>query len=81
MAKEHHVVQPAPTVAPHAVNPELLRTPLDSSPVLTHQSKSYPGGQPRLARTPSVSSQSSLDSSISRQVIDCLYEQKGKHEF
>lgn len=68
VAKEQHAVQPVPTVAPHSVNPELMRSPLDSSPVLTHQSKSYPGGQPRLARTPSVSSQSSLDSSVSRQV-------------
>ncbi|XP_021930564.1 synaptotagmin-5 isoform X3 [Zootermopsis nevadensis] len=67
VAKEQHAVQPVPTVAPHSVNPELMRSPLDSSPILTHQSKSYPGGQPRLARTPSVSSQSSLDSSVSRQ--------------
>jgi hypothetical protein len=68
VAKEQHAVQPAQTVAPHSVNPDLMRSPLDASPVLTHQSKSYPGGQPRLARTPSVSSQSSLDSSASRQV-------------
>jgi hypothetical protein len=68
VAKEKHTVQPVRTVAPHSVNPELMRSQLDSSPVLTHQSKSYPGGQPRLARTPSVSSQGSLDSSISRQV-------------
>ncbi|PSN36449.1 hypothetical protein C0J52_18053 [Blattella germanica] len=53
VAKEQHVVQPAPTVAPHTVNPEIMRSPMDSSPVLTHQSKSYPGGQPRFARTPS----------------------------
>jgi hypothetical protein len=72
VAKEQHTVQPVPTVAPHSVNPELMRSPLDSSPVLTHQSKSYPGGQPRLARTPSVSSQSSLDSSVSRQVNNRL---------
>lgn len=41
---------------------------------LQHQSKSYPGGggannhQSPLCRTPSVSSQSSLDSSASKQV-------------
>jgi len=68
VAKEKRTVQPVRTVAPHCVNPELMRSQLDSSPVLTHQSRSYPGGQPRLARTPSVSSQGSLDSSISRQV-------------
>ncbi|PNF39650.1 hypothetical protein B7P43_G05637 [Cryptotermes secundus] len=67
VAKEQHAVQPAQTVAPHSVNPDLMRSPLDASPVLTHQSKSYPGGQPHLARTPSVSSQGSLDSSASRQ--------------
>ncbi|XP_069679365.1 synaptotagmin-5 [Periplaneta americana] len=57
--KEQQTVQ-------HSMNPE-IRTPQESSPVLTHQSKSYPGGQPRLSRTPSVSSQGSLDSSFSRQ--------------
>jgi hypothetical protein len=68
LAKEQHAVQPAQTVAPHSVNPDLMRSHLDASPVLTHQSKSYPGGQPHLARTPSVSSQGSLDSGASRQV-------------
>jgi hypothetical protein len=68
LAKEQHAVQPAQTVAPHSVNPDFMRSPLDASPVLTHQSKSYPGGQPHLARTPSVSSQGSLDSGASRQV-------------
>ena len=68
VAKEKRTVQPVRAVTPHSVNPELRRTQLESSPILTHQSKSYPGGQPRLARAPSVSSQSSLDSSISRQV-------------
>ncbi|CAG9860369.1 unnamed protein product [Phyllotreta striolata] len=36
-------------------------------PTLQHQSKSYPAGQPLLCRTPSVSSQSSLDSTASKQ--------------
>nr|CAD7201533.1 unnamed protein product [Timema douglasi] len=66
VAKEQHTVQPVRTVASHAVNSEMMRTPHDSSPVLTHQSRSYPGGQPRLARTPSVSSQGSLDSGSHR---------------
>ncbi|XP_047112001.1 synaptotagmin-5, partial [Schistocerca piceifrons] len=35
--------------------------------LLPHQSRSYPSGGARLARTPSVSSQGSLDSSLSRQ--------------
>jgi len=68
VAKKKRRVQRVRTVVPHSVNPELMRSQLDSSLFLTRQSKSYPGGQPRLARTPSVSSQSSLDSSISRQV-------------
>lgn len=69
--KEQHVVQPVATVAAHSVNTELLHSPLEVSPgaVLTHQSRSYPGVQGHLSRTPSVSSQSSLDSSISKQVI------------
>ncbi|XP_054269424.1 synaptotagmin-5 isoform X1 [Macrosteles quadrilineatus] len=69
VAKEQHVVQPVATVAAHAVNTELLHSPLEVSPgaVLTHQSRSYPGVQGHLSRTPSVSSQSSLDSSISKQ--------------
>ncbi|KAK7867767.1 hypothetical protein R5R35_002266 [Gryllus longicercus] len=68
VAKEQHVVQPPATVAPHAVTPELPRAaPLDSSPALPHQSRSYPLGPPRLARTPSVASHGSLDSASSRQ--------------
>lgn len=54
---------------------DILKTPLDvcSAPIgpppLQHQSKSYPGGQPlQLCRTPSVSSQSSLESTASKQV-------------
>ncbi|XP_018322417.1 synaptotagmin-5 isoform X2 [Agrilus planipennis] len=51
----------------------MMKAPLDlcqnsgNAPLLQHQSKSYPGGQPPLCRTPSVSSQSSLESSASRQ--------------
>lgn len=39
-----------------------------TTPPLQHQSRSYPTGQPHLCRTPSVSSQGSLDSTVSRQV-------------
>ncbi|CAB3370621.1 Hypothetical predicted protein [Cloeon dipterum] len=46
----------------HAVQPG------SSAAVLAHQSRSFPGGQPRLARSPSVSSQGSVDSgSVARQ--------------
>ncbi|GLH04253.1 Uncharacterized protein GBIM_10001 [Gryllus bimaculatus] len=73
VAKEQHVVQPPATVAPHAVTPELPRAaPLDSSPALPHQSRSYPLGPPRLARTPSVASHGSLDSASSRQAAKRL---------
>ncbi|XP_044730037.1 synaptotagmin-5 [Chrysoperla carnea] len=42
--------------------------PTSSGPPLQHQSKSYPSGcQPRLVRTPSVSSQGSFDGNFSRQ--------------
>ncbi|XP_068082352.1 synaptotagmin-5 [Anabrus simplex] len=67
VAKAQHIVQPLSTVAPHTVTPDMPRSHVDAYPTLTHQSKSYPGGQPRLARTPSVSSQGSLDTGISRQ--------------
>lgn len=64
VSKEQRIVQPTSTVAPHSVNPDLPRSPLE----LTHQAKSYPGGSVgRLNRTPSVSSQGSLDSCISKQ--------------
>jgi len=67
VVKEKRTGQSTRTVVPHPLKTQLTRPQLDSSPVLTHQSKSYPG-QARLARTPSMSSQSSLDSSISGQV-------------
>lgn len=75
--KEQHKVQPPQNVSANALTAELLKTPLElcqnasNVPALQHQSKSYPGGQPPLCRTPSVSSQSSLESSASRQVL-CL---------
>lgn len=75
VAKEQHAVQP-PSYSNNST--DFLKTPLDNSsnvlgsgvPPLQHQSRSYPTGQPHLCRTPSVSSQSSLDSSASRQVIE-----------
>ncbi|KAF5285001.1 hypothetical protein FQR65_LT02313 [Abscondita terminalis] len=73
IAKEQHKIQPPQHVSSHALTAELLKTPLEvcqntqNVPALQHQSKSYPGGQPPLCRTPSVSSQSSLESSASRQ--------------
>jgi hypothetical protein len=56
LPKEQHAVQPgAPAVA--------------AASMLAHQSRSFPGGpQPRLARSPSVSSQGSVDSAVLRQV-------------
>lgn len=71
MTKEQHKIQPASHLPVHAVNTEALRHPLDiaGSPLhghLQHQSKSFP---PRLQRTPSISSQSSLDSAQSRQSV------------
>lgn len=68
MLREPHAVQPHTSVPAHSVNTESLRGPLEISPsplhsYLQHQSKSFP---PRLQRTPSVSSQSSLDSAPSR---------------
>lgn len=56
LPKEQHAVQPGgPAVA--------------AASMLAHQSRSFPGGpQPRLARSPSVSSQGSVDSAVVRQV-------------
>ncbi|CAH1968325.1 unnamed protein product [Acanthoscelides obtectus] len=67
-----------PNSSAQSLTAELLRAPLDiapstgnnasaSPPPLQHQSRSYPGGPPLLCRTPSVSSQSSLDSTASKQ--------------
>ncbi|GLV35762.1 Synaptotagmin beta [Carabus blaptoides fortunei] len=73
VAKEQHAVQPPHQGTTHSVTSEIPRTPLElgpgsvGAPLLQHQSRSYPTGQPHLTRTPSVSSQSSLDSGISRQ--------------
>nr|XP_023016151.1 synaptotagmin-5 [Leptinotarsa decemlineata] len=72
--KEHLNIQPPQNVSAQALTAEILKTPLDvcsaavAPPALQHQSKSYPGGQPLLCRTPSVSSQSSLDSTASKQL-------------
>ncbi|KAL0268764.1 UNVERIFIED_CONTAM: hypothetical protein PYX00_010581 [Menopon gallinae] len=64
VSKEQRIVQPMATVAPHSVKPDLPKSPLE----LTHQAKSYPGrSTTRLNRTPSISSQGSLDSCISKQ--------------
>ncbi|KAJ8982658.1 hypothetical protein NQ317_019059 [Molorchus minor] len=71
--KEHLNVQPPQNASAQSLTAEILKTPLDlcSAPIaphsLQHQSKSYPGGPPVLCRTPSVSSQSSLDSTASKQ--------------
>ena len=71
--KEQRIVQPTSTVVPHTVNPDLPRAPLE----LTHQAKSYPGRTTtKFTRTPSISSQGSLDSCISKQVK----EKKGKEK-
>ncbi|XP_037904640.1 synaptotagmin-6 isoform X1 [Hermetia illucens] len=69
LAREPHAIQPLASVPAHTVNTEMLRGPLEVTPSplhthLQHQSKSFP---PRLTRTPSVSSQSSVDSAPSRQ--------------
>lgn len=72
--REQHIIQPPQNASAQALTAELMKMPLElcsasqGSHSLQHQSKSYPGGQPLLCRTPSVSSQSSLDSSASRQV-------------
>jgi hypothetical protein len=68
VAKEKRAVQRVRTVAPQCVNPQLMTLQLDSYPVLTCHSKSYPGGKDRLAIKTIVPSQSILDGSIFRQV-------------
>ncbi|KAJ8919456.1 hypothetical protein NQ315_016556 [Exocentrus adspersus] len=70
--KEHLNIQPPQNSSAQALTAEVLKTQLDlcsapMAPHLQHQSKSYPGGQPLLCRTPSASSQSSLDSTASKQ--------------
>ncbi|XP_050498329.1 synaptotagmin-6 [Diabrotica virgifera virgifera] len=71
--KEHLNVQPPQNSSAQDLTAEILKTPLEvcsahvPPPALQHQSKSYPTGQPLLCRTPSVSSQSSLDSTASKQ--------------
>lgn len=69
--REPHTIQPFSSIPAHSVNTELLRGSLEptSSPMhshLPHQNRSVP---PRLQRTPSISSQSSLDSAQSRQSV------------
>ncbi|XP_055703141.1 synaptotagmin-5 isoform X2 [Phlebotomus papatasi] len=66
VSKESHAVQPPIAVPGHTVNMDVMRGSMEMAPSpvhLQHQSKSFP---PRLTRTPSVSSQSSLDSAPSR---------------
>jgi synaptotagmin-6 len=75
VTKESHTVQPPTSVPAHTVNIDSLRGPLEVSPSplhshLQHQSKSFP---PRLQRTPSISSQSSLDSAPSRHSVSTLF--------
>ncbi|XP_071056275.1 synaptotagmin-5 isoform X2 [Onthophagus taurus] len=68
MTREQQIIQPPQNPSGQSMTAELFKNPLEvcsnttSIPNLQHQSKSYPGGQPQLCRTPSVSSQSSLDS-------------------
>ncbi|XP_023178098.2 synaptotagmin-5 isoform X2 [Drosophila hydei] len=73
ISKESHTIQPAsqlhgiPCVPNHPIPADILRGPAEvfHSPLhLHHQSRSFP---PRLQRTPSISSQSSMDSAPSRQ--------------
>ncbi|XP_064544810.1 synaptotagmin-11 isoform X1 [Drosophila montana] len=73
ISKESHPIQPAtqlhgiPCVPNHPIPADILRGPAEvfHSPLhLHHQSRSFP---PRLQRTPSISSQSSIDSAPSRQ--------------
>ncbi|KAG4070326.1 hypothetical protein HA402_006468 [Bradysia odoriphaga] len=78
--REAHAIQPVSSVPAHTVNTEHLRGPLEVTPsplhsYLQHQSKSFP---PRLQRTPSVSSQSSLDSAPSRQSAIRAYGPDGR---
>uniref|UniRef100_A0A1A9WE84 C2 domain-containing protein n=1 Tax=Glossina brevipalpis TaxID=37001 RepID=A0A1A9WE84_9MUSC len=67
-AKESQPIQPVShTSSTHTVNADVLRGHTDvlHSPLhLHHQNRSFP---PRLQRTPSISSQSSVDSAPSRQ--------------
>lgn len=75
LTRDPQPIQPMSSGSSHSINPDILRSPLDlrSSPLhshLQHQSKSFP---PRLQRTPSVSSQSSLDSAPSRQSVSGLF--------
>lgn len=73
MSKESHAVQPPIAVPGHTVNMDGIRGSLEMAPSpvhLQHQSKSFP---PRLTRTPSVSSQSSLDSAPSRNSVSCIF--------
>ncbi|EDW19713.1 synaptotagmin-3 isoform X1 [Drosophila mojavensis] len=73
ISKESHTIQPAtqlhgiPYVPTNPIPSDILRGPAEifHSPLhLHHQSRSFP---PRLQRTPSISSQSSMDSAPSRQ--------------
>lgn len=63
-----------PQHSTQSMSTDIIKNPLDlcSSSMgphaLQHQSRSYPGGPPLLCRTPSASSQSSLDSSTSKPV-------------
>ncbi|XP_066145550.1 synaptotagmin-5 isoform X2 [Euwallacea fornicatus] len=72
VSKEQLNVQP-PQNASQSMTADIMKNPLDlctsssaGSHALQHQSRSYPGGPPLLCRTPSASSQSSLDSSTSK---------------
>ncbi|XP_036325589.1 synaptotagmin-7 isoform X2 [Rhagoletis pomonella] len=68
VVKETQPIQPPSTLggSAHIINADVLRGPTEAlhSPLhLHHQSRSFP---PRLQRTPSISSQSSVDSAPSR---------------
>ncbi|KAF7280464.1 synaptotagmin beta isoform X2 [Rhynchophorus ferrugineus] len=73
VSKEQLNIQPPQHTSAQSMTAEIMKTPLElcSTSVgphaLQHQSRSYPGGPPLLCRTPSASSQSSLDSSNSKQ--------------
>lgn len=75
VAKESQHIQPAsqmhgmPCIPNHPITSDVMRGPGEGyhSPLhLHHQSRSFP---PRLQRTPSISSQSSVDSAPSRQSV------------
>lgn len=75
VAKESQHIQPAsqmhgmPCIPNHPITTDVMRGPGEGyhSPLhLHHQSRSFP---PRLQRTPSISSQSSVDSAPSRQSV------------